>query len=132
MRKIAVATFCVLGGCAGSDTHMRILENSNALQIEPAQTKDFDYVVRMKNVIDFGYDPDNPETRKTTVMHAIAVQCPDARIAGEQVIEKGTYATGRPVREYFIQIKCGPDAPPAPTALPATKPAPGPARAAVR
>jgi hypothetical protein len=85
------------------------LENSNALQIEPSQTRDFDYVVRMKNLVDFGYDPDNPETRKATALHAIAAQCPDARIAGEQVIEKGTYAIGRPAREYFIQIKCGPD-----------------------
>ena len=34
--------------CAGTDTHLRMLENSNALQIEASQIKDFDYVVRMK------------------------------------------------------------------------------------
>jgi hypothetical protein len=45
MRILGIAA---LGGCAGTDTHLRMLENSNALQIEPSQIKDFDYVVRMK------------------------------------------------------------------------------------
>ena len=71
-----------------------------------SQTKSFDFMVRMKNVLDFGYDPDNPETRKETALRAMQSQCPGARIVGEQVVEKGTSAIGRPVREYFIQIKC--------------------------
>jgi hypothetical protein len=61
----------------------------------------------MKNLIDIGYDPDNPETRKETALRAMQTQCPGARIVGEQIIEKGTYAIGRPAREYFVQIKCG-------------------------
>jgi hypothetical protein len=92
-----------------------MLEGSNSLQIEPSQSKDFDYVVRMKNLLDIGYDPDNPETRKDTAIRAMQAQCPGARIVGEQIIEKGTYAIGRAAREYFIQIKCGADlAPPLP------------------
>jgi len=83
-----------------------MLENSNALQIEPSQNKDYDYVVRIKNLLDIGYDPDNPETRQDAALRAIQAQCPQARIVGEQIIEKGTYAIGRPAREYFIQIKC--------------------------
>jgi hypothetical protein len=104
---IVVAICATLGGCAGTDTHLRMLENYNHLQIEPSQVKDFDYIVRIKNVIDVGYDPDNPETRNDTALRAIRVQCPEPRIVGEQVIEKGTYAIGRPAREYFIQIRCG-------------------------
>jgi hypothetical protein len=115
MRTLGiVALFVAVAGCAGTDTHLRMLENSNALQIEPSQVKDFDYVGRMKNLIDIGYDPDNPETRKETALRAMQAQCPGARIVGEQTIEKGTYAIGRPAREYFVQIKCGPDAPPVP------------------
>ena len=49
MRILGIAALCfALGGCAGTDTHLRMLENSNALQIEASQIKDFDYVVRMK------------------------------------------------------------------------------------
>jgi hypothetical protein len=114
MRILGIVALCAaLVGCAGTDTHPRMLENSNALQIEPSQVKDFDYVVRMKNLVDIGYDPDNSETRKETALRAMQAQCPGARIVGEQTIEKGTYPIGRPAREYFIQIKCGPDIAPA-------------------
>jgi hypothetical protein len=114
MRILGIVALCAaLAGCAGTDTHLRTLENSNSLQIESSQVKDFDYVVRMKNLVDIGYDPDNPETRKETALRAMQAQCPGARIVGEQIIEKGTYAIGRPAREYFIQIKCGPDIAPA-------------------
>jgi hypothetical protein len=114
MRILGIAALCAaLAGCAGTDTHLRMLENSNSLQIEPSQIKDFDYVVRLKDLVDMGYDPDNPETRKETALRAMQAQCPGARIVGEQIIEKGTYAIGRPAREYFIQIKCGPDIAPA-------------------
>ena len=95
-----------IAGCAGTDTQLRMLESQNALQIEPAQSKDYDYVVKMKNLLDIGYDPDNPETRKETALRAMRSQCPQGRIVGEQIIDKGTYAVGRPAREYFIQIKC--------------------------
>lgn len=126
MRILGIVALCAtLAGCAGTDTQLRMLENQNALQIEPSQTKDFDYVVRMKNLIDFGYDPDNPETRKETSLRAIRAQCPDARIVGEQVIEKGTYAIGRPAREYFMQIKCGPEVTPPAPAKPAIRPKQG-------
>jgi hypothetical protein len=85
---------------------MRLLEKDNVLQVEPSQTKEFDYVVRLKNAVDVGFDPDNPETRKETVLRAMRSQCPGARVLGERVIDKGTYLGGRPAREYFIQIKC--------------------------
>lgn len=104
---VSLLVAAVLAGCAGTDSHLRILEQGNALQIEPAQSKDFDYVVRIKNLLDIGYDPDNPETRRDTALRAMATQCPAARIVGEQVVEKGEYLAGRPAREYFMQIRCG-------------------------
>lgn len=107
MKAIGLLVACTfLAGCAGTDTQLRMLENSNALQIEPSQTKDFDYVVRIKNLVDIGYDPDDPATRKDVTLRAIRAQCPSARIVDEKVIEKGTYAIGRPAREYFESIKC--------------------------
>lgn len=107
MRVVAgMALAAVCAGCAGSETQMRLLEKDNVLQIEPSQTKDFDYIVRMKNALDIGYDPDNPESRNSMALRAIQSQCPGARIVGEKTIDKGTYLGGRPVREYFVQMKC--------------------------
>jgi hypothetical protein len=33
-----VALAATVGGCAGTDTHLRMLENTNALQIEPVRS----------------------------------------------------------------------------------------------
>jgi hypothetical protein len=87
----SIVTTLLVSNCAGTDTQLRILENQNALQIEPSQTKDFDYVVRIKNLMDIGYDPDNRATRSDTALRAIRAQCPEATIVGERIIEKGTY-----------------------------------------
>ena len=112
MARIRAAAFVFvatgsLASCAGTDTHLRMMEQQGAYQIEPSQNKAaYDYVVRIKNLVDLGYDPDNPETRNAAALKGLATQCPSARIVGEEVIEKGTYAIGRPAREYFIQVKC--------------------------
>jgi hypothetical protein len=105
-RTLIVVGSILLSGCAGTDTQLRLLERENALRIEPISGKPYDYTVRLSNVIDFGYDPDNKETRDDTAMRAIRAQCPAGVIVGEDIIEKGTYAIGRQAREYLIQIKC--------------------------
>src|SRR5690606_35314098 len=96
----------VVVGCAGTDTHLRLLERDNALRIEPVTGQPYDYIVRLTNLVDVGYDPDNPDTRNATALRAMKAQCPAGAIGGEQIIEKGTYAIGRSAREYLIHIKC--------------------------
>lgn len=85
---------------------MRLRENGNAVQIEPSQIKGVDYVIRMKNSIDFGYDADDPANRHATALRLISAQCPSGQIVSEESIDKGAYATGRAAREYFVRIKC--------------------------
>jgi hypothetical protein len=102
----AIWLAALLAGCAGTDTQLRMLERDNALRIEPVSGKPYDYIVRLSNLVDVGYNPDNKETRDDTAMRAIKAQCPKGRIVGEEVIEKGTYVMGRPAREYLVQIKC--------------------------
>lgn len=93
----------LLTGCAGSDAHLRLLESENAVSVEPSQSRDFDYLVKIRGALDFGYNPSNPETRKETALRAVAAQCPTARIVGEQAIQKGRDGANH---DYFIQIRC--------------------------
>jgi len=95
-----------LAGCAGSQTHLRTLEQVNALSVAPAQSPTHDYVVSIRNVKDPGYDPDNKPTRDATALAALKTQCPSGRIVGETVIDTGTYLLGNPARTYAIQVKC--------------------------
>lgn len=108
MRAIVFgAALLALIGCAGSQTHLRILEADNALRVEPSATVPGEYVVTLRNVVDFGYDPDDPVSRTATAKQALASQCPNgSNVVGETVINTGTYGLGRPARTYSIRVKC--------------------------
>ena len=109
LLKMITGCFLILtlSACAGTDAHLRLLEGANALRIEPAQGKNYDYIVRISNAaVDIGYYPDDKATRDDIAMRTIRAQCPAARIVGENIIEKGTSVLSRSLREYLIQIKC--------------------------
>lgn len=96
----------MLSACAGTQSHLRILEKDNALRVDPSQNPNYDYVVSLRNVKDIGYDPDNKATRDSTALSALSAQCPSGRVVGETVISTGTYLLGNASRTYAIQVKC--------------------------
>lgn len=102
----AVSSAMLVLGCAGSQSHLRLLEKDNALSVTTAQSSLYDFVVSIRNIKDIGYDPDDKPTRDRTALQALNSQCPGARIVGETVINTGTYALGNPSRTYAIQVKC--------------------------
>lgn len=106
LRSLAVVASAGLASCAGSQSHLRVLESANALSVAPAQAAGYDYLVSIRNVKDFGFDPDDKATRDRTALQALETQCPKARIVGETVMNTGTYALGNPSRTYAIQVKC--------------------------
>lgn len=110
MKDVFVATLAVafLSACAGSQSYLRILENEGAISVAPAFADDHDYVVSIRNVLDFGYDPDDKATRDRTALQFMSAQCPRARIVGENVIATGAWLGGRPSRTYQIRIRCEP------------------------
>jgi hypothetical protein len=107
-HKWALLTLTGLGisGCAGTQSHLRTLEQINALSVAPASSPTHDFVVSIRNVKDPGYDPDNKATRDATALSALKTQCPAGRIVGETVVDTGTYALGNPARTYMVQVKC--------------------------
>lgn len=102
----ATVTALALIGCAGSQSHLRILESGNAISVSPASVPSHDFVVSIRNVKDFGYDPDDKATRDTTALQMLREQCPAGRVVGETVVNTGTYALGNPSRTYLVQVKC--------------------------
>ncbi len=107
MRAV-FATVAVLAliGCAGSQSHLRILESGNAISVTPSSAPGHDFVVSIRNVKDFGYDPDDKATRDTTALQMLREQCPAGRVVGETVVNTGTFALGNPARNYLVQVKC--------------------------
>ena len=108
-RMFAITCLWLLGACVpGSDTQLRFAASEGQLQVDPVQADDHDYVVRVGNVGDIGYDPDVPETRQTIALSAVKAQCPNAAIVGEQAVQTGNIPLrGKPAITYHIKVKCG-------------------------
>jgi hypothetical protein len=116
IRPLAVGALCIaLSGCAGSQAHLLIAQGDNTLRVEPSATVPGEYVVTVKNMIDFAYDYDDLASRTTVAKQVLASQCPNGtNVLGETVINHGTNALGRTLRTYSIRVRCGV----APTAQP--------------
>lgn len=91
---------------AGCQSQMRMLESSGDIRAEPSTVAGSDYVVHLRNTLDFGYNPDDKANRQKTALALMKTQCPSGRIVKESVLNTGTYGFGRPSRVYSIYIKC--------------------------
>lgn len=107
MRAIIGLAALALTACAGTDTHMRMLENDNAISAMPAPADaPYDWVVSLKNKKDFGYNPDNLETRQSTALAYLKETCPSASIVDEATLSTGKYLLGNSARTYHVYIAC--------------------------
>jgi hypothetical protein len=105
MRKwLAIAAIPVIASC---QNQMRILENSGVIRVEPANREGSDYVVHLRNMVDFGFNPDDKANRQKWAVDMLRSQCANPQIVEEIVIETGSYGIGGKSRQYSIFMKCG-------------------------
>ncbi len=107
MHKVMLGCAClILSSCAGMPGYDRILEQNGALTVRPSNTPGSDYEVTLRNVVDFGYNPDNPESRREMALRAVSDGCRNARIVNEKSLKTGEYLGGRDAVLYYLYVKC--------------------------
>jgi hypothetical protein len=107
VKKTLLAVLVIgLSLTAGCQTHMRMLEMSGDMRVEPSTVAGADYVVHLRNTIDPNYNPDSKGNREMWALGMLKTQCPAGRIVKEAVINTGTYGIGRPSRTYSLYIRC--------------------------
>lgn len=104
--KVLVAILFGSACLAGCQTQMRMLETSGDLRAEPSNIAGSDYVVQLRNTLDFGYNPDDDENRHKIALALLKTQCPSGRVVNEKMIATGTYGIGRQSRVYYVYVKC--------------------------
>jgi hypothetical protein len=104
MKRLGLAlTLIALSGC---QTQMRMLETSGDLRVEPSTVSGSDYVVHLRNTVDFGFNPDDEANRHRTTLNLLKSQCPSGKVVKDTVINTGTYGFGKPARLYSVYVKC--------------------------
>lgn len=95
-----------LSGCAGTQSHLRLLERDGTIRTDIADDKTYDYKVLIENRFDIGWDGGNREDRIRTVNLMFQDNCKEVDIIDETPINKGQYLTGSDTVTWVMKVKC--------------------------
>ncbi|MDQ0454674.1 hypothetical protein [Rhizobium paknamense] len=100
---IAILGAALLAGC---QAQLNVLEAHGNLRVEKSTLQGSDYAVYIKNVVDFGLNPDDRETRFKIATDYMKAQCPAGTVVSSDEITTGRYLTGRAAKTYIVYIRC--------------------------
>ncbi len=95
----------VLAGCSRSS----VIDHNISLgrySFIPADSKDFDYHVRIERGVDFGWDTANPDDRMRVIKQMLGNACPNPVIVDERFYGRGESAIGIKRGHYQIKVFC--------------------------
>lgn len=101
--KLLLIALALLSSC---QSQMRVLESAGAIRVEPSQQPGSDYIVHIKNTVDFGFTPDDKSNREKWALDLLKSQCGAPKIVDEKSVVTGKFATGREAKTYFIYVDC--------------------------
>jgi hypothetical protein len=79
----------------------------DGIRIEQASAgKPYDFIVHVKNVPDYGYNPAVPEDRAQMALAAVKQDCPVARVVGQQVVSTEIYGITSSKPDYIVFVNC--------------------------
>lgn len=106
MLTIVAITLVFLCGCAGTQSHLRILESGGDIRTDIANDDSYDYKVFIKNTVDFGWDGGNEKDRIKAVNLMFKDSCKQTQIVDQIPIRKGEYLTGKEAVTWVMKVKC--------------------------
>lgn len=92
--------------CAGTLTHVHMLEHGGAIRTESVANEEYQYKVFIKNTRDFGWNGDVKEDREKAINLMFADRCKKVEILEDLPLQTGTYPINRPAITWIMKIKC--------------------------
>ena len=93
-----VTISAVLTGCADMRGTVRIEQASAG--------KPYDFVVHVKNIYEYGYNPEVLEDRKRMALALVKRDCPAARVVGQDKIITEIWGITSSKPEYVVFVRC--------------------------
>lgn len=101
--------FCALlalGGCAGTQSHIAILEREGTIRTDISDDPAYDYKVFIRNNIDFGWDGGNVEDRLKTVNLMFEDTCNSVKVINQEPIKTGSTVFGHDMVTWVMKVRC--------------------------
>jgi hypothetical protein len=105
MRPIAILMTLLLTSCAGTQSHVHMLESQGFISVDVADDPGYDYKVSMKNAWDFGWNGNNEEDRISAVKLLFEENCQSVEVIDQKPIPRGSML-GRDLVTWVMKVKC--------------------------
>src|SRR5271166_5596357 len=81
--------------------------NGSPVRVEQAsEGRPYDLVVHVRNVPDYGYNPQVREDRIRMALKLVRKECPAARAVGEDKIVTEIWGIGGSLPDYVVLVRC--------------------------
>jgi hypothetical protein len=99
MKTFAVLAISVLLiGCAS--------RRGDVFIEQAAAGKPYDFVVHVKNVAEYRYNPQVSSDRAEMALHSVKRECPGGRVVGQQTINTEIYGITSSKPDYVVLVRC--------------------------
>lgn len=103
---LEISVVSIFSSCAGTLTHVHMLEDGGAIRTEEIVGQSYQYKVFIKNTQDFGWNGDRREDREKAVHLLYDDKCSKIEILEEAPLQTGTYPINRPAITWIMKIRC--------------------------
>jgi hypothetical protein len=78
-----------------------------AFRVEQAAAGNaYDFVVHVKNVPDYGYNPEVSADRAGMALKLVRRECPSAQVVGQKTIDNEIYGITSSRLDYVVFVRC--------------------------
>ena len=103
MRKLIGCAIILLAATVSARADF----NGTPPRVEQASPgKPYDLVVYVRNVPDYGYNPEVREDRIRMALKLVRQQCPAARAVGEHKVVNEIFGIGGWLPDYIVLVRC--------------------------
>lgn len=83
-----------------------MLENSGAIRVDFSKDPEYDYVVIMEGATFMGWNGNNSEDRRNTLISMFGDRCMQLKISDEVSAQAGSEQSGKPIPTWAMKVKC--------------------------
>jgi hypothetical protein len=101
---LIISTLLFLNSCASA--RLRMLENSGTIRTDFSKDPEYDYDVIMEGGTFMGWDGNNKEDRRNTLISMFGDRCKQLKIGDEVSAQVGSEQSGKSIPTWVMKVKC--------------------------
>jgi hypothetical protein len=106
MRLAAILMTLLLTGCAGTQSHLRLLESDGTIRADVSDDPSYDYKIFIRNTKDIGWNGNDESDRISAAKLMFEDSCKSVQVIDQTPLKTGKYLFGDDAITWIMKVKC--------------------------